>query len=166
MAKYGLTFEAWLYHPQLDDLADLLGKHPDNKVVLDHLGGPLGAGFYETRRAEVFADWAAKIKSLARFPNLFVKLGGLAMNVNGFGYHHQPMPPGSGEMAAAWRPYFETAIEAFGTDRCMFESNFPVDRASFSYHMLWNAFKRVSAKFSPSERAALFHDNAARIYRI
>lgn len=166
LAKYDLTFEAWLYHPQLDDLADLLRNNPDNRVVLDHFGGPLGVGPYEGKQQEVFAHWAASMRELARFPNLFIKLGGLAMNVNGFGYHHQPMPPGSGEMAKAWRPYMETAIEAFGTDRCMFESNFPVDKGMCSYPVLWNAFKRIAAAASTDEKADLFHRTAARFYSL
>ena len=164
LAKYDLTFEAWLYHPQLGDLMDLLAKHPNNKVVLDHLGGPLGVGPYEGRRAEVFADWAHKIQALARFPNLYIKLGGLAMNVNGWGFHHQPLPPSSGEMANGWRPWMETAIEAFGAERCMFESNFPVDKGMCSYPVLWNAFKRIAAAASETEKANLFHASAARFY--
>ncbi len=164
LARYGLTFEAWLCHPQLDDLIGLLRAHPDNKVVLDHLGGPLGVGPYEGRRAEVFAHWSEKIRALARFPNLFIKLGGLAMNVNGFGFHHQVLPPGSAELATAWRPYVETAIEAFGVDRCMFESNFPVDKGMCSYPVLWNAFKRIAAACTADEKAALFHRTAARFY--
>jgi predicted TIM-barrel fold metal-dependent hydrolase len=164
LAKYDLTFEAWLYHPQLGDLVELLRKHPNNRVVLDHFGGPLGVGPYEGRRAEVFAAWAARIRELAQFPNLFIKLGGLAMNVNGFGYHHQPRPPGSGEMATAWRPYVETAIEAFGSARCMFESNFPVDKGMCGYVTLWNAFKRIAAAASADEKADLFHRSAARFY--
>jgi L-fuconolactonase len=164
--KLGLTFEAWCYHPQLPELLALLRACPEQKVVLNHLGGPLGVGPYETRRAEVFAHWSASMKELAGCPNLFVKLGGLAMNVNGFGYHHQVLPPGSGEMAAAWRPYFETAIEAFGAARCMFESNFPVDKGMCAYPVLWNAFKRIAAGCSPGEKADLFHGAAARFYGI
>lgn len=164
LAKYDLTFEAWLYHPQLGDLVELLRKHPANRVVLDHFGGPLGVGPYEGRRSEVFQLWSARIRELAQFPNLHVKLGGLAMNVNGFGYHHQPMPPGSGEMATAWKPYVETAIEAFGTGRCMFESNFPVDKGMCGYATLWNAFKRIAAAYSADEKADLFHRAAARFY--
>ena len=160
----GLTFEAWCYHPQLSELSTLLTAHPEGKVVLNHLGGPLGAGPYEGQRAEVFAHWSARIRELARHPNLFVKLGGLAMNVNGFGYHHQALPPGSGEMAAAWRPYMETAIEAFGAARCMFESNFPVDKGMCSYPVLWNAFKRIAAGCSAGEKQDVFHDTAARFY--
>ncbi len=166
LAKYDLTFEAWLYHPQLDDLIGLLRAHPANKVVLDHFGGPLGVGPYQGRQAEVFADWSAKIRALACFPNLFIKLGGLAMNVNGHGFHHQVLPPSSGEMAQAWRPYMETAIEAFGVERCMFESNFPVDKGMCSYPVLWNAFKRIAAACSPDEKAALFHRSAARFYSL
>lgn len=128
LENYGLTFEAWLYHPQLGDLADLLRTCSTQKIVLNHFGGPLGVGPYEGKRDDVFKQWAASIRELARAPNLFIKLGGLAMNVNGFGYHHQPLPASSGEMATAWKPYMETAIEAFGAERCMFESNFPVDK--------------------------------------
>ncbi len=166
LAKYDMTFEAWLYHPQLGDLADLLRTCTTQKIVLDHFGGPLGVGHYEGKRDEVFAQWSASIRELAKAPNLFIKLGGLAMNVNGFGYHHQPLPPSSGEMAAAWKPYMETAIEAFGADRCMFESNFPVDKGMCSYPVLWNAFKRIAAGCSADEKAALFHRTAARFYSL
>ena len=162
--KLGLTFEAWCYHPQLPELLDLLRGCPEQKVVLNHLGGPLGVGPYEGKREEVFDQWSASMKDLAKCPNLFVKLGGLAMNVNGFGYHHQVLPPGSGEMATAWRPYMETAIEAFGAARCMFESNFPVDKGMCAYPVLWNAFKRIAAGCSAEEKAALFHGAATRYY--
>jgi len=162
--KLGLTFEAWCYHPQLPELFDLLRACPDQRVVLNHLGGPLGVGPYDGRRAEVFAQWSASMKQLAKCENLFVKLGGLAMNVNGFGYHHQMLPPGSGEMASAWGPYMETAIEAFGAARCMFESNFPVDKGMCAYPVLWNAFKRIAAGCSAAEKADLFHGAAARFY--
>jgi len=162
--RLGLTFEAWLYHPQLWDLLDLLRAFPDQKVVLNHVGGPLGVGSYAGRRAEVFAQWRAYITELAECRNLYVKLGGLAMNVNGFGYHQQVLPPSSGEMAGAWRPYFEHVIESFGPDRCMFESNFPVDKGMCAYPVLWNAFKRIAAGYSDDEKAALFHRTAQRFY--
>jgi predicted TIM-barrel fold metal-dependent hydrolase len=162
--RFGLTFEAWLYHPQLGDLLDLLRAYPEQKVVLNHFGGPLGVGPYEGRRAEVFAQWRAWITELADCPNLYMKLGGLAMNVNGFGFHHQPLPPSSGEMATAWRPYVETTVEAFGAGRCMFESNFPVDKGMCAYATLWNAFKRIASGCSAEEKAALFHGTAARFY--
>lgn len=166
LAPLGLTFEAWLYHPQLDDLVDLLRAFPDQKVVLNHLGGPLGVGPYEAKRAEVFGRWRASVAELARFENLHLKLGGLAMNVNGFGYHHEVLPPSSGEMAKAWRPYVETAVELFGARRCMFESNFPVDKGMCSYPVLWNAFKRIAAHCSADEKAQLFHGTAQRFYNL
>ncbi len=162
----GLTFEAWLYHPQLGDLVDLLHAFPDHKVVLNHFGGPLGVGPYEGQRAEVFAQWRAYIRELSTCDNLHVKLGGLAMNVNGFGFHQQVLPPSSGELVTAWRPYFETTVEAFGTQRCMFESNFPVDKGMCSYPVLWNAFKRLAAGCSADEKAALFHRTAQRFYSL
>ena len=166
LARFGLTFEAWLYHPQLGDLVDLMRAFPDQKVVLNHFGGPLGVGPYAGRRAEVFAQWRDSIRALAAFPGLHIKLGGLAMNVNGFGFHHAVLPPSSGEMAAAWRPYVETAVAAFGADRCMFESNFPVDKGMCSYPVLWNAFKRIAAGCSEGEKAALFHRTAQRFYSL
>ena len=162
----GMTFEAWLYHPQLGDLVDLLRAFPAQKVVLNHLGGPLGVGPYEGQRAEVFAQWRAYMTELATCPNLHVKLGGLAMNVNGFGFHHAVLPPSSGEMAMVWRPYIETAIELFGADRCMFESNFPVDKGMCAYPTLWNAFKRIAAGCSDDEKAALFHRTAQQFYSL
>jgi L-fuconolactonase len=164
--KLGLTFEAWCYHPQLPDLIDLARACPDQNIVLNHLGGPLGVGPYEGKRAEVFPRWVTSMRELAKSPNVFIKLGGLAMNVNGFGYHHQPLPPGSGEMATAWRPYMETAIEAFGASRCMFESNFPVDKGMCAYPVLWNAFKRIAAGCSSAEKADLFHGVATRFYSL
>ena len=166
LARFGLTFEAWLYHPQLSDLFDLMRSFPDQKVVLNHFGGPLGVGPYEGKRADVFARWRDSMRELARFQNLHVKLGGLAMNVNGFGWHHEVLPPSSGEMALAWRPYVETAIELFGVNRCMFESNFPVDKGMCSYPVLWNAFKRLAAGCSDDEKAALFHRTAQRFYSL
>jgi predicted TIM-barrel fold metal-dependent hydrolase len=164
LQRFGLTFEAWLYHPQLADLLDLLRAFPEQKVVLNHAGGPLGVGPYEDRRAEVFAQWRAYITELADCRNLHIKLGGLAMTVNGFGFDQQPLPPSSGELAAAWRPYFEHAIATFGADRCMFESNFPVDKGMCAYPVLWNAFKRIAAGCSDDEKASLFHRSAERFY--
>lgn len=164
LQRLGLTFEAWLYHPQLGDLLDLLRAYPDQKVVLNHVGGPLGVGPYEGRQAEVFAQWRAYITELADCPNLYVKLGGLAMNVNGFGFHHEVLPPSSGELAKAWRPFMATVIETFGPDRCMFESNFPVDKGMCSYPVLWNAFKRLASPYTADEKAALFHRSAATFY--
>ena len=162
----GLSYDAWLYHTQIDQLVDLARAFPDTPIVLNHVGGPLGVGPYRGRREEVFAAWHASIKTLATCPNVHMKLGGLAMVVNGFDFHENVLPPSSGEMADAWRPYMEALIEAFGASRCMFESNFPVDKAMCAYPTMWNAFKRIAAGASAAEKAALFHDTATRFYRI
>ena len=166
LAKFGLSFDAWLYHPQIGELTDLARAFPQTPIILNQVGGPLGIGPHAGRREEVFAEWRSLILPLAACQNVSVKLGGLAMVVNGFDFHKQILPPSSAELETAWRPYFETRIEAFGVARCMFESNFPVDKAMCSYAVLWNAFKRIAADASRSEKAALFHDTAARIYRL
>jgi predicted TIM-barrel fold metal-dependent hydrolase len=166
LARYGLTFDAWQYHPQLPELADLARAFPDTTIILDHVGGPLGIGPYEDRRDEVYRDWRRAIEEVAACPNVVVKLGGIAMPINGFGWHKRQEPPTSVELATAQAPYHEVCIERFGPERCMFESNFPVDRVSCSYAVLWNAFKRIASGASPAEKAALFHDTAARVYRV
>ena len=166
LGKHGLSFDAWLYFPQIVELADLARAFPDTTVVLDHVGAPLGVGVYAGRRREVFETWRKAIRDIARCPNANVKLGGLGMKVMGFGFETKPQAPNSAELEAAWRPYFETCIEAFGVDRCMFESNFPVDRPSCSYAVLWNAFKRFAAGCSEAEKHALFVGTAARVYRL
>jgi L-fuconolactonase len=166
LGKLGLSFEAWQYHPQLGEVAALADAHPDVAILLNHVGGPLGIGPYAGKRDEVFALWKAGIEDLAARPNVWVKLGGLGMTTLGFGFHRRDPRPGSEELAEAWRPYLETCIEAFGVQRGMFESNFPVDGASCDYAALWNALKRVAAGCSASEKAALFKDNARRFYRL
>ena len=166
LEKYGLVFDSWQYHPQLADLADLARAFPRTTIILDHIGGPLGIGPYTGRRDEVFRDLRRGLEQVAANPNVVVKLGGIAMPVNGFDWHKRDTPPSSEDLAASQRPYHETCIELFGPDRCMFESNFPVDRVSCSYGTLWNAFKRVASGASASEKAALFHDTAARVYRV
>lgn len=166
LAPLGLTFDSWVYHHQLSDVADLASAFPDTSIILDHVGGPIGIGPYAGKRDEIFPQWKAGILELARRPNVAVKLGGLGMKLSGFGFHERPMPPSSDDLAAAWRPYIETCIEAFGPDRAMFESNFPVDQLSCSYVVLWNAFKRLAAGCSAEEKAALFSRTAARIYSV
>jgi L-fuconolactonase len=166
LARFGMSFEAWVYHPQIPEATDLARAHPDIPIVLDHVGGPLRVGPYRGRGDEVFREWRAAIGELARCPNTHVKLGGLAMAINGFDFHERPLPPSSEELADAWRPWIETCIETFGPGRCMFESNFPVDKGMCSYPVLWNAFKRLATGASATEKAALFHDTAARFYRI
>jgi predicted TIM-barrel fold metal-dependent hydrolase len=162
----GLSFDAWLYHPQIPELADLARAFPDQPIVLDHCGGPLGIGPYAGKREEIFPGWKRSIQELARCPNVHVKLGGLGMKIIGYEFHKRPRPPSSEELASLWRPYIETCIEAFTPRRCMFESNFPVDKVSGSYRVYWNAFKRLAAGASETEKAALFHDTAARFYRL
>ncbi|UUZ77194.1 amidohydrolase family protein [Polaromonas sp. P1(28)-13] len=161
----GLSFDAWLFYHQLPDLADLLGDFPDTPVVLDHAGGILGIPPH-TDRAEVFSTWRANLQALARFPNLTVKIGGLGMLYGGWDFHTREDPPSSTDLAHAWRPYVETCIELFGPTRCMFESNFPVDQQTCGYGTLWNAFKRITLDYSRADKAALYHDTAARVYRL
>jgi len=162
----GLTFDAWVYHHQLSDVADLAKTFPDQPIILDHVGGPVGIGPYAGKREEVFTVWKKGILEIARHENVTVKLGGLAMRLSGFGFHERPEPPSSEEMAAAWRPYVETCIEAFGPQRCMFESNFPVDQISCSYAVLWNAFKRLVSGYSAEEKVAMLSGTAARVYSL
>ena len=166
LGPLGLSFDAWLYHPQIGELADLARAFPGTTIVLDHVGAPIGIGAYKGRRAEVFNVWRDAIRDIARCPNVNIKLGGLGMKVMGFGFEEKPRPPGSDELAQAWRPYLETCIEAFGAGRAMFESNFPVDKQSCSYAVLWNAFKRFAANYSEAEKEALFAGTARRVYRI
>jgi predicted TIM-barrel fold metal-dependent hydrolase len=166
LGRLGLTFDAWLYHPQIPDLTSLARAFPEQPIVLDHVGGPLGLGWYGGKRDEILTSWRRDIRELAACPNVFIKLGGLGMRINGFAFHKRELPPSSQELAAAWRPYVETSIEAFGPARCMFESNFPVDKISGSYAVYWNAFKRLASGASEQDKAALFRDTAKRFYRL
>lgn len=166
LKRYGLSFEAWLYHPQLLEFAALARSVPDVPMILNHVGGLLGVGPYAGKRDEVYQVWKRGIAEVATCPNVVVKLGGLGMVRCGFDWHTRPAPPNSTELVDATAPYYLFCIEEFGPNRCMFESNFPVDKISFSYGVLWNAFKHMTKDFSPTERAALFHDTAARVYRL
>jgi L-fuconolactonase len=166
LVRLGLCFDAWLYHTQFHELVALARGFPDARIVLDHMGGPLAIGPYGGRRAEIFDDWRNGLAEVARCPNVSVKLGGLTMTAAGFGWHKRPAPPGSEELAAAMRPYVDACIELFGPERCMLESNFPMDRASCSYTVLWNAFKRVTARYAPTERACLLRETAMKFYRL
>jgi len=162
----GLCFDAWLYHTQIPELADLARACPDVTIILDHFGGPLGIGPYEGRREEIFARWRDDIAELARCENVVAKLGGLVMPINGFGFHKRDLPPTSDELVAATDRYYRHTIDCFGDERCMFESNLPVDKQSCSYHVLYNAFKKLVADASADEKRQLFHDTACRVYRI
>ena len=135
-------------------------------MILDHFGTPLGAGAYAGRQDEIFEQWKVDFKEIAECPNVVAKLGGLAMPDNGFGWHERTAAPTSDEFAEAQRRYYLHAIDCFGPERCMFESNFPVDRLSVSYHVLWNGIKKIVADFSDDEKHAMFYGTAARVYRI
>lgn len=166
LARMGFSFEAWLNHPQLPELADFARAVPDLTIVLNHIGGLMRVGPYGGRDDEVLADWRRGIAEVAACPNVHVKLGGLGMPRNGFDWHTRTTPIGSEELAVGMAPYFAYCIEQFGPQRCMFESNFPVDKVSFSYNVFFNACKRFSRPYSPAERAAMFHDTAVGVYRI
>ena len=166
LGRLGLSFDAWLYHPQIDELRDLARAFAETKIVLNHVGGPIGIGAYAGKHKEVFPGWAASIKALAACPNVYVKLGGLGMRMGGFGFHEQPEPPSSETLANTWRPYTETCIDAFSPSRCMFESNFPVDKGSYSYPVFWNACKLLAKGTTETEKGDLFCATAARFYRL
>lgn len=166
LAKYGLSFDAWLYHTQIPELTALARANPETTIVFDHFGGPIGIGPYEGKRAEIFAQWKKDVAELASCPNVVAKLGGINMAVNGFGWHKRELPPTSDELVAATRDWYLHSIDVFGPGRCMFESNFPVDKLSCSYGVLWNAFKKIAGGFSEAEKASLFHDTAKRVYRL
>jgi L-fuconolactonase len=166
LAPLGLSFDAWCYHPQLPEVVDLARAFPETTIVMDHVGGALGMGPYAGRRDEVFATWRESMRALASCPNVQVKLGGLGMTHFGFDFHEREVPASTAELAEGWRPYIETCIEAFGTGRAMFESNFPPDKQTCSYDDVWNAFKHITKGASAAEKAALYSGNAARVYRL
>ena len=166
LGKRNLTFDAWLYHPQIPELTELARAFPEQPIIFDHFGGPLGIGPYQGKHAEIFEYWKPAVAELAKCENVVAKLGGLVMPINGFGWHKEPKPPSSEQLAKVTKPYYMHMIEHFGVDRCMFESNFPVDKASCSYAVLWNSFKRMTSDFSASEKAALFRGTAERTYNV
>jgi len=166
LAPLGLSFESWQYHPQLPDALDMMRAFPGTTFILNHVGGILGVGPYNNRREEILTGWRKNISDIAKCPNVYCKLGGLGMVSVGFDFHERDLPPSSEDLAGAWRPYIEHCIEAFGVDRCMFESNFPPDKQSCGYTELWNAFKRITAGATASEKKALYSGTAAKVYRL
>ena len=166
LAPRGLSFDATVLHDQLPELGRLAAAFPDTTIVLDHngLATPVGAG--PEGRAEVFEGWRKNMQELARHPNVFCKVGGLGTSYWGFGFNLRSDPIGYRELASAWKPYVETAIEAFGAGRCMMESNYPNDGRSCGFVPLWNALKTIVKSYSADEKAALFRDTAKRVYRI
>jgi predicted TIM-barrel fold metal-dependent hydrolase len=166
LAPLRLSFDAWLLEPQLPDVIDLARAFPETSIILDHVGTPLGIGSYQGKLKDRFDIWRDNIRALAKSENVSVKLGGLAMAFCNFPSFLSPTPAPSEQIAKEWAPYLETCIEAFGPNRCMFESNFPVDMGSCTYAVLWNAFKRFAAKYSADEKKALFSGTASRVYRL
>ena len=166
LAPLNMSFEGWCYHTQISDLTELAQAFPDTTIILDHFGGPLGIGPYAGKRDEIFSQWQTDITALAKCQNVVAKLGGINMELNGFAWHEKDRPPSSEELMKATRPYYEHTIEQFGADRCMFESNFPVDMCTCSYNVLWNSFKRLTTDYTSDEKAMLFHDTATRVYRL
>jgi predicted TIM-barrel fold metal-dependent hydrolase len=165
LARMGLSLDVWCLHTQLDELAELAAAVPELSIVLDHVGTPESQGRWAGRAGEAFADWSGKIRELARRPNVLVKLGGLGMDLSG------PIPAETGKASSAalaerWRPYIEACLAAFTPARCMFESNFPPDKAAGSYGATWNAFKIIAAGCSETEKDQLFRRTAAAAYRI
>ncbi|WP_082819069.1 amidohydrolase family protein [Cupriavidus nantongensis] len=166
LAPMGLSYDAWLFFHQLPELADLARANPDTTIVVNHCGGVLGIGAYADPGRAVFNQWSTSMRALAQLPNVFVKLGGLGMRINGFGFDKGERPPSSLQLAQAWKPWIHSCIEMFGADRCMFESNFPVDKGSYPFGNGWNAFKRMTEDASAEEREALFRGTATSVYRL
>ncbi|MDW3214197.1 MAG: amidohydrolase family protein [Ilumatobacteraceae bacterium] len=166
LGRRGLVYDTWHYHHQNAELLELARAVPGTTMVLDHFGTPLGVGMYAGRRDEIYDEWAQGVSDLARCDNVVAKLGGLAMPDNGFGWHAADRPPTSDEFVTAQARYYHHTIEAFGPERCMFESNFPVDRLSLSYPVLWNALKKIAARYDADERSSMFEGTARRVYGI
>jgi predicted TIM-barrel fold metal-dependent hydrolase len=166
LARQGLSLDIGVCFPQLPELADFAKAVPDLTIILNHLGGLTRVGPYANRDDEVLAAWRQGLAPVAQCPNVHIKLGGIGMPRLGFDWHTRARPIGSEELATSIAPIMSYSIDQFGANRCMFESNFPVDKVSFSHHVLFNGFKRFSKSYSGSERAALFHNTAVRAYRI
>ncbi|MBJ20940.1 MAG: amidohydrolase family protein [bacterium] len=166
LAKRGLVFDAHQYHSQLPSVAELARAFDETPIIVNHLGSPLGAGPYAGRHDEIFPEWQKNVSEVASCPNTFMKLGGLAMPWCGFGLEARENPPSSDEFVATYARYYDHALQVFGPDRCMFESNFPVDKLSLSYDVLWNGFKKIAAAYSEDEKEALFRGTATRVYRL
>jgi L-fuconolactonase len=166
LGKRDLSFDAWLFHPQLGDVAALADAFPGTLIIVNHLGGRLGIGPFAFRFEEEFANWRRALADLAQRDNVAIKIGGLGMLYSGFDFHMRPSPPASEDLAKAWGPFIWEAIEIFGPSRAMMESNFPVDNQSAAFPVIWNAFKRATADYSADERAKLFHRTAQKAYRL
>ncbi|MCZ4061041.1 amidohydrolase family protein [Pantoea sp. LMR881] len=162
----GLSLDVWVYHTQLNEIAELARALPDLHIIVDHCGGPIGTGPYAGKRDDVFQEWKKSITALAELPNVSIKISGFGMTVMGYSFAQAATPPDSLTLSRAWRPLFETLVEQFGSGRCMFASNFPVDKGMFSYGVFWNACKRLAENASSAEREHLFWRTAAARYRL
>lgn len=166
LSSRNLVFDAWMYHTQLGELVEVARAFPTLRIVINHQGGPIGIGPYACQRSDVFDDWSHSMARLARFDNVCVKLGGFGMAMSGFDFADHSRAPSSDALSNAWGPYISLCIEKFGASRCMFESNFPVDKGTASYGVLWNAFKKAVQLRLESEKDALFFRTAADIYAL
>ena len=166
LTALGLSLDAWQFHPQLPSTIDLARAFPDANIIVGHCGGPLGYGVYAGKKDEVFSGWKTNITELAKCENVSMKLGGMMMRLAAYDYGALPAPPTSAQLADYWRPYIETCIDHFGANRCLFESNFPVEKMGIGFAGLWNAFKRLTAGASAAEKRALFSETARRVYRL
>ena len=166
LAPKKLAFDAWLVHTQLEELCELAAAFPSTQIILNHIGGPLALGPYANQRSAVFEAWGEQMARLARHSNVTVKVGGFGMPLFGFDFSSRPTPPDSQQIAIAIRPYVDKCINLFGAERCMFESNFPVDKGSFKYTTLWDAFKRLTSGRSEREVELLFSGTAVRLYKL
>ena len=166
LGERGFSYDTWHYHHQNQAFYELAQAVPQTTMVLDHFGTPLGVGAYAGKREEIFSQWQEDIAAIASCPNVFAKLGGMAMPDNGFGWNARSLPPSSDEFVEAQERYYDHTIQCFGAERCMFESNFPVDRLSISYHVLWNGLKKIARKYSATEQAQLFRNTARSVYKI
>lgn len=162
----GLSYEACVFHNQLGEVRDLADAFPETQLVVGHMGMAFGLGLDRNQRHEVFLDWRKSMQQIAERPNTLCKIGGLGLLFWGFGFEGHAGSVSSGQLAEVWQPYVEAVIEAFGPERCMMESNFPEDGPSCGYVPSWNALKLCTRGYSAEERAAMFHNNAARFYRI
>ncbi len=166
LGERGYTFDTWHYHHQNMAFRDLAAAVPDTVMILDHFGTPLGVGPYAGKREEIFAQWKDDMAAVAECKNVIAKIGGLAMPDNGFGWSERDTPPSSDEFVEAQERYYDHTIQCFGADRCMFESNFPVDRLSIAYPVLYNGLKKIAAKYSDDEQNAMFSGTASRVYKL
>ena len=166
LQKYNLSLDFWIHHTQLNEMEFVAKSLPELTIILNHVGGPIHLGPYEGKKALTHREWRHSMMRLATLPNVSVKLGGLGMAVNGSKFYNNPIPPSSDELCESWKPWIFETLNLFGFERCMFESNFPVDKGSCSYGNLWNAFKKISKSMSEDEKNKLFYKNAAKIYKI